>query len=213
MNFINYTYMSILLICFLTGLAYITFLQKPIKMIFIYVLVTLITESLGYYYLYIHPDSKINGLIYSYYRPIAYCVLSLFFSKIIHDKTISNIILFLIPCLLSVSIYFIFIGTTGKTNFQFGLLFKGLLVCYSVFYFKQLLKSEEEINSNPNFWIITGILFFNAGFFFLSGFVNYISQKDLELARKLYSINHIINIFYYSLITYGFICQRRLARS
>lgn len=83
----------------------------------------------------------------------------------------------------------------------------------SLVYFKQLLDSDVNVVKNPNFWIVTGILFFNAGFFFLSGFVSYLSQKDLELARKLFSINHLLNIIYYSLVAYGFICQRRLAKS
>lgn len=86
-------------------------------------------------------------------------------------------------------------------------------ILFSVLFFKQLLLSNDDIIDKPDFWYVTGILFFNAGFFFLSGFINFISEKDSNLASKLYSINHILNIIYYSLITYGFICQRRLAKS
>lgn len=116
-----------------------------------------------------------------------------------------------IPFIVSVMIGLIYWkGISVHKLFLINVFF---FVLYAIVYLSQLLRSDENVLANPHFWVVTGILFFHAGFFFLSGFVNYISQKDLELARKLYSINHIINIFYYSLITYGFVCQRRLARS
>lgn len=213
MNPINYIYMSILSICLLVGLAFQKSLKLPNKIVLCYILFTLFTEYIGFYFLYIKPITKINIQLYSFYRPISFVLLSLFFSKIISNTTISKIILLLIPIIFTLSLYFIYIGKEPKFNTQFGLFSKSFLIIYAILYLKQVLFSDENIYLNPYFWTVTGILFFYTGYFFLSGFINYISSKNLELAQKLFSINHLLNIIYYSLVTYGFICQRRLARS
>ena len=178
-----------------------------------YVLITFLVEYIGFYLLYINPIEKIHFHLYVFYRPIGFLVLSLFFSKIVSNPAVSKLILFLIPVILLASLYFMLMGKDSKFHSQFGLVSKFLLVIYSILYLKQILNSEESIFSYPYFWTVTGILTFYAGYFFLSGFINYISVQNLELAQKLFNINHFLNIIYYSLITYGFICQRRLAKS
>lgn len=207
----NYIYLSILSVCFLTGLACYKSFHSPSNIILAYVIITFFTEMVGHYSLYLSPEKKINALLYNIYLPIGYLLLSLFFSKIIEKKMISKVILAFIPIVVAIIIF------KSNTLFRFYpqlyLFSKATLIVYSIAYFHQILAEENDIYSNPHFWTVTGILFFYTGYFFLSGFIIYISQKDLELASKLFTINHLLNIIYYSLVTYGFICQRRLARS
>ena len=202
--------MSILSICFLTGLMYYKYLKMSIRIFLVYVIISFIVEWLGVYSLYISQYKKINFEVYYLYTTLNFVIISTYFYQIINRQRFKLIILWIIPFTVLVMIGLIY----WKEILVHKLLLINVFffVLYAILYFSQLLRSNENVLASPHFWIVTGILFFHAGFFFLSGFINYISSKDLELAKKLFSINHILNIIYYSLVTYGFICQRRLAR-
>lgn len=212
MDLVTIIYISILLLSLLVGLVSIRFLDTASKIVVLYLIASVITETIGYHSLYFL-NKKVNHILFIIYRPLAFIIWSLFFLNTIRDKKVKFFIrsaIFLLPLLCL--IFFIF-DKTPIHNTQIGLLLKGALVIYSIVYFNEILHFEENISSNPYFWFVTGVLFFNAVFFFLSAFNTYISSKNLELARKLFVINPLLNIIYYSLITYGFVCQRRLARS
>ena len=177
----------------------------------IYIIITIIIEIIGYYSLYFSADKKINALLYNLGLPLGYSLLSIFLSLIINDKRISRLILILIPIILMIIIFNS--SSIMKMNFQLFLIFKAFLIIYSIIYLKETLNYEISIYTNPYFWCVTGILFFYTCSFFLSGLINFISSKNLDLAKKLYTITPLLGIIYYSLVTYGFICQRRLARS
>lgn len=213
MNLVNYIYMSILSLCFLTGLIYFKSFILPIKVIFLYVTISFVVEILGFYSLYLSPEKKVNTILYSIYAPISLLILSFFFYIIIDNVQIKKVILCLGLLFGLIQVLYIYINLNIGYNFR---VFMGAIIilsAYSIIFFRQLLNAEASFFENPNFWIVTGILFFYTGYFFLSGFINYISTKDPILARKLFTINHLLNIIYYSLITYGFICQRKLAKS
>ena len=203
--------MSILSICFLTGLTTLHTLKMPLKVIFGYVLISFVTECIGFYLL--HIIGKNSQYLYSYYRPVSFSILSIFFFYILNNQNIKKIIPLIAILVLLFSLYFIWIGKSFEFNSQFGLLSKLILAIYAIIYLRQILNFDNKIFSNPYFWTVTGILFFYSCFFLLSGLIYYISSKDDELAKRLYSINHILNIIYYSLVTYGFICQKRLTKS
>ncbi|RDB03665.1 hypothetical protein DVG78_22415 [Runella aurantiaca] len=186
--------------------------RVPTKIMYLYVVLTFVTETLGYYSLYISAEKKVNFLLYNIYAPLSFSILSIFFYKIIENENIKKILFILTPLAVLISIYFVFGSSNSKLNYRILLFSMVILSMYCIIFFKQTLNTEENFFSNPHFWIVTGILFFYAGFFFLSGFINYISSKDIILARKLHTINHLLNIVYYSLVTFGFICQRRLMK-
>lgn len=183
----------------------------PIKFISIYVIICFITELVGFYTLINSNGKQVNINIYKLYSFVEYVLIGTYFFLIIDSKKVKNgiIIWFITAIFLQILIIIFNLLPFHKAY----LISISLKIIYAIIFHKQLLDTEESILSNPNFWIVTGILFFNAGFFFLSGFIMYISSKNLELASKLFSINHLLNIIYYSLVAYGFICQRRLAKS
>lgn len=213
MNPLNYIYLSILSISCLIGLISYFHLSKSIKIVFIYVVLTLIVELIGYYSLYFSSERKVNVYLYNVYIPVGFSLLGLFFCSIMKTQFIKRIIFLIIPIIVSVNIFFIIQSSKPELNRGLFLYLKGLLIIYSIIYLRQIINSEESISSNSNFWVVTGIIFFYSGYFFLSGFIGYISKKNLQLAQKLFILNPLLNIIYYSLVTYGFICQRRLARS
>lgn len=197
--------------CTLIGLLCLSAFKKPHRIFLVYIVLTFIVEWIGAYNLYLSQNRHIDFNIYYVYIVLNFIFISIYFSRIIQNNWFKMIALWIIPFIVIIMIGLIYWKEISVHKlFLINVFF---FVLYSIVFLFQLLRSDEDVLANPHFWIVTGILFFHSGFFFLSGFVNYISQNDLELARKLYSINHVLNIIYYSLITYGFICQRRLARS
>lgn len=205
--------MATLSICFLTGIIHFNLFPKSLKICFYYVLITFFVEWYGVYSLYISSEKKVATSVYSIYVPLSFLILSIFFVEIINNQTLKRIITILVPIIAPLTFYFMYYGNPTMINFKIYLIVNFLLCLYAISYFKEFLETQSEFYSNPYFWIVAGILFFNAGFFFLSGFINHISEKDTILARKLFRFNHLLNIIYYSFITYSFICQRRLAKS
>ena len=210
----NYSYMCTLTVCFFLGTCFFYFLNKDTKIIWLLVFVTFVVEWLGFYNKHIADEHLIKPILYQLFSPVEALLFCAYFVKILKTKSFINIVYILV--FIAIIIFTLDLLKNrfiSLQNFKYYLLPIIFYVLFSILYLKELLDSSLDINSNPNFWIVTGILFFYSGFFFLSGFINFIAEKDLPLAKKLYSINHILNIIYYSLITYGFICQRRLAKS
>ncbi|AEI49253.1 hypothetical protein Runsl_2865 [Runella slithyformis DSM 19594] len=203
--------MSVLLTCFLIGLIFLPYFKTPTKLVLIYITISFFNECLGYYSLYYSAEKKVRVLEHNLYLCIYFIILTLYFSNII-IYTKKRIAFIASICTFFLS-FFYSIQTINQTfHYQQFIILALSFAFYSLIYFKQLLETEEAILENPNFWIVTGILFFHGGYFFLSGFISFIASNDLELARKLFKINNILNIIYYSLIIYGFLCQRRLMK-
>lgn len=210
MSIINSIYMAILSLCTLIGLLFLPNFKNSHRVFLGYVAVTFIVEWIGAYNLYISQNRHIDFNIYYIYTVLNFILIIIYFSQIIHNKWIKIITMWIMPMVVVIMIGLIYwMGISVHKLFLINVFF---FVLYAIVYLAQLLRSDGNILLNPHFWIVTGLLFFHAGFFFLSGFINYLSQKDIKLATQLYSINHVLNIIYYSLITYGFVCQRRLAR-
>ncbi len=213
MNYINYLYMAVLSISFIIGSKNYFTLTKIQKSILYFVILSFFTEWIGFYYLYLSDIKKVNTVVYYLFSPLEFFFISTFFAGLIISKIIKKIILILIPI---VGVIFLYFGLPSKSdlmaNFNLFMISNFLFASYSIIYLKQLLEKEIIFFNEPTFWIVLGILFFETGFFFLSGFIKYIGIQNINLARKLFSLNHILNIIYYSLITYGFICQARLAK-
>lgn len=213
MNILQF-YLAILLVCFTVGLLNYKHLNNSTKYIFYFVLLAVITESVGYYSLYMSSEKKVNTFVFYLYRPFEFLFISMFFYINFKGRLTKNLIIFLIPLVV---IFYLIFGIPSKldliSNYKLYLFSFFCFCLFSILYFKQILDTELELILNSGFWITTGILIFYSGSFFLSGFINFLAKSNLELARKVFSINHVLNIFFYSLVTYGFICQRRLARS
>lgn len=207
-------YLGVLSVCFLVGTLFFYKLNSETKIIYLLVLFSLVVEFLGFYNKNLSVEKKIIPIIHQIYSPMEAVLIGLYFYRIFEKSYLKKLVFSLTIVALIILGYDLYLNNSASLqNFKFYLLPMAFFAIFSILYLRQLLNSNLDLLNNPHFWIVTGILFFNTSFFFLSGFINYIRDRDLDLAKKLYSINHIINIFYYSLITYGFICQRNLMKS
>jgi hypothetical protein len=212
-NKIHLFYLAILTIAAIIGLSFVFRKEYKIKTkIFpIYIIFTWVIEIVGFYTRVILKKYQLNIKIYDFYTISEILFIGLFFYFMIDKQGQKKIILF--------SSLFLFISTViiilNNLFSQHQVFILGIFIysIYSLLFLKQLLNLEINLFIQPSFWYVVGFLFFNISFFFLTGLITFVYKRDSDLASKLYSINHVINIIYYSIVTYGFLCQRRLARS
>jgi hypothetical protein len=176
------------------------------KFVLFLVFIAFFTESLGTYIVYIL--TKKASVLYNIF---AFIELFLFSAYYYEDNTLfqKHKVIFLgtFSVIALTYGYIIFQkGFVPMTYYAFGQL--AYVIC-SLFGLYKLLNFDFESNllTKPEFWINIGVLLFFSGVFFLYTIIVYVSKNDLDLAQKLFSINHILSIVYYSLLSVGLICQ------
>ncbi len=87
-----------------------------------------------------------------------------------------------------------------------------LIIWYLYHYFRQLLKTEEEIIlvKYPMFWISTGLLFFFLGFFFYLSAFDFIAYQSIKTHAYLYKIiRFTLIIQMYAFFSISFIWKQK----
>lgn len=210
-----FIYLGVLYIVFFITLFYWkSLINSDFQFLFWLIILTTCVESTGIYHLKIL--GKGHPWVYKVYQLFEYPLICLYFFTILKNGTIRK----LIYVSMAVSTLYIVILLIYPDRYEFLNRYKFLLIAFfiviwSVSYFKSLLNIEIVLNikKDPHFYINTGFLLFFGGSFFLMGLIFYIKERDINLARNLYSINHVLNIFYYSLLAYGFICHSKSMKS
>ncbi|MFD0752037.1 hypothetical protein ACFQZS_17920 [Mucilaginibacter calamicampi] len=85
-----------------------------------------------------------------------------------------------------------------------------LLVVYSLYYYYVLLKSEEyaDLKSLPEFWWVTGTLFFFFGTTAFNLFYTYLLKSYTGNKLYLFYIRDLLIVILYGCWSYAFICKR-----
>ncbi len=208
------SYIIILYLSLILSLYYIRDKRSNFFFIQILLFITVIVESIGYFYLKLY--NKAAVIPYLLFQPLEYICIVLYFNKIIFSKRVKKIIRSTIPFTSIIYFAIYFISYQYNLSKYSGFLFISVTVsAICLLYFYQLLNREidKKLQSNPHFFIATGILLFHTCSFMVMGLVNYIYTRNQELARRVFSINHILNIIYYSLITYAFYIQWKSTKS
>tara|TARA_R110002124_G_scaffold283339_1_gene459237 strand:- start:21 stop:656 length:636 start_codon:yes stop_codon:yes gene_type:complete len=206
-----YLHLSALSICFAVALYYRKALNGDLKPIFWLLILSVITEAIGAYYL-LMGERVVNNKIFHIYQPLEYIALALFFINVVENHKFKQIIRISIPIVTLAhilnSVYFQNLNQPPSNGF----LLTSFFVCIwsMLFYYSILtIETEKKIWRNSNFIMGTGILFFYAGAFFVMGLIQIVSQYDIALGKRLFNINHVLNILMYSLFTYGIICKAK----
>lgn len=209
-----YIYLFFLLNCFVVGLFLRKALPLKLKILLWLVLLTLIVEGVGTYYLKILGTTA--SIVYRIYQPMEYTLIAVYFFHITRFSRQKTIILISVPIIVILNTINIFVETGSRLFGTYTFLLAAILLSmWSISYFYQLTQESEIKNPahSPDFWTCTGILFFYAGTFFLMGFINYIYGNNPKLAQELYIVNHLLNCILYGMITYGFVCQAKFQKS
>ncbi len=90
-----------------------------------------------------------------------------------------------------------------------------LTIIFCVYFFYELFRIPHSIKlkTHPGFWIVTGLLFFNACTLPFIGLSNYIYQFSPVLINNFQRILSILNVLLYLLFTIAFLCRISFQRS
>lgn len=94
--------------------------------------------------------------------------------------------------------------SVNYTGFLLGNLFVTSLIVLYLYYILQ-----KNLDLNGYFIIMVGALFYYCGGFLLIGMIKIIATIDSNAARELYSINAVLNIFFYGFVLWGLIRKDR----
>lgn len=211
----GYTYLLVLTFCLGVALSQRGYLDGNFRWLFWLVVVTWVVDVAGT----LLRNAINNHPLYHAFQPVEYGLFAMYFFYTLRQPVVRELIQFSIALMVVFSIVnALFYQSIWSQNSYSFMLEAALLLVWSVLYFFQLYTkfTPQKLWELPEFWVSTGILFFYAGSFFQMGIHRYIIQVDKELAKQLFVINHLLNIFLYSLITVGFLCkasQKKLSSS
>lgn len=87
-----------------------------------------------------------------------------------------------------------------------------IVVGFSILYMYELISVETNLEQNilsqPMFWISAGLLFFYSGEFAYMSFFNYLNKLDVALSERLFDIVLILGFLMYILFAIGFSCHK-----
>lgn len=202
----HFIYTLILFFCLVYGLVIVQKLNFPLKIIVVYVLASVVAEAIGFYTLHIHDYPTINALNYNIYTLAEIAFLGIYFYQILVNRRVKQFNL-----LISSTLFLINLAQTiqgeyylDESNAKMYLIIGGYHILLSLIYFIQIVQQNEPDLFKPEFWVCTGLLFFYAGGFLLTGLIDYLVQTDKTLARQVFTLNHLLNIVLYSMIGYAF---------
>ncbi|GAB2777526.1 hypothetical protein GCM10027275_20790 [Rhabdobacter roseus] len=210
-----YTYLTVLTLSMGVGLYYHKYLRGPFRFLIIALCLAWVVEMIGLYHML--SLKRNNLLLFQIYAPLEYIFMGAYFYHTLRKERLRKAVLvsvvgYVLFCIVNIGVL---LSLRPNNSYSFMLL-AILLAFWAASYFYESYQNETlygEIWRDPHIWICTGVLFYYAGTFFLMALIQQLAQSNLELASRLYVINHILNIVLYSMFTVGFICKVRAKKS
>lgn len=177
-----------------------------LKIFSFYLLVTLFVELLGRY---IRINNGNNHLLYSIHTSLGIIFFSFFYQRISHSSLLKTIIrwfMILYPIIVTINIFFIQgIYRFHTYTYTIGCIF---IVFLCLNYFKNLIQksSDNDIITNPMFWISTALLFFFSVDIIFTTAINNLWKNYKSLAQTATLVVYYLNYIMYLIFTLAFIC-------
>ncbi len=185
-----------ILIPLLLSLNYIRTFNLSLKVLFIYILLSILVEILtGYLSI-----NNINNLFIYYYFSflefvlfviIYFHILNIYRKKMLMWCIIS---IFGLICLID----FLLLGGDNKMNELSRNVESVSLITLSIFYFNSLIKNSDGQNllQQFSFWFNSSIIIYFSGSFFIFLFSNYMLDESPDTFFAIYAIHSIFNIIF-----------------
>ncbi len=151
--------------------------------------------------------SKTTTFFFSSFFTIAeYCFFSAYIYFNYKSKIFKKILIAGSFIFLAIAAYNLFFDTTHRFDSLTTSVESILMICYSIFYFYEELKTPENtfIYSTKTFWIIIAILLYLAGTFILFVSTAYMTAEEQS---GYWPINNIANILKNILLSVAFILK------
>jgi hypothetical protein len=179
--------------------------------LFLLLLISILIETSVQYLVYFKQN---HFILYHFFTPVEYCLLSLYCYRTTQLKTVQRVIL------ISIILFFILAVFTinDDTLLNFPSVTNGieslmLIVLSTIILLNIEPITKVHIYAIPEFWIALSILIYFTGTFFFNGAYNFLKNSNSVNIKDLFTIiNTIFNCLFYLLLSYGLICYYRFKK-
>lgn len=145
----------------------------------------------------------------SFYRFVELILLGLFFRRILHNKAVKKIALYLI-CLLPIG--FLILTVVNPTYIRVVNII--VLSSFCLMFFSEMLKhmTIERPTADPVFWAVAALLLYFSGSLFLFLIFKPLSNLHVNSAMISYAFHNVLNIVKYAIIGYAFWLSHNISK-
>jgi hypothetical protein len=166
-----------------------------------------LTEFLS---LYIHYSLKQdNYLVYHLFAYSSYVALSLFFYRTFRASSLKKAVLILIPIYFSLSLLYTLLWEPITVYNSLAFMTEHfLMIIWCFAFYRAILDYSEPYRpeKDRSFWIITGLLFYFVGNFFILSSYNYIWKHRPDILSNMYYAGYVFDyLLYITIILTGLI--------
>lgn len=176
--------------------------EKAIWIIFIYIFYSFSTDLILFYWDQIGElPETVNRNLSSLFTVVEFVCFGLFFYFTLKRKNLRNLVLsgiVIIASFLIANIFFQFIKFENLDSIPITVQGLFIMPLALVYYFEQIKNPDALfIYGTPNFWIVTGILIYLAGTFFIFILSENLTEKELDYYWPInYFFNTIKNLMF-----------------
>jgi hypothetical protein len=202
-------YLIVLLISFLCSLVSFR-LHYPfyLKIFSIFLGITVITEIIANFLLPLFNISS-NYPVYNIFILIQFLFLLFYFRLLIKSHFFKKVI-FLLVFLYPVFWIITSLALYNLDHWNSYALMVGdlIIIIFTSRWLFEFFTGNEliSLSKHSEFWIAIGILLYSSCELPITGMVNFL-VKDIDLARRLFTILQILNIIMYLIFIYAYLCQ------
>lgn len=147
------------------------------------------------------------------YIPSEYCIFTLFYSLYVKNKYLKVVMTTSIPIYLVIALFLAFKFYAFKNYpsmiYNIGCFLS--IIWITLIMFNIELIENIAITKIPVFWIFSGLLIFYSGVYFFNAGYSFLLLNNPEAAYETRQyINLGLNIIFYTILTYAFICSAKM---
>lgn len=187
----------------LIGVIRLRHLSVAARCVFALMIVAMVTDNISYFFRNQHFNTAYFLRIYTI---LEFILLSFFFIYIVNLKSLKVGMKVMIVLFTAVAIFdALFQGIMSMDSISIAVE-SIVFILYSIIAFFLLMKDTTYLNilSASRFWMITAIILYFSGNLFLFVFSNHLLLHTPDSFNKLWAINSVLSILFYSLIAIGF---------
>ncbi len=157
----------------------------------------LATLLVDVYAAYLLSHDTNNNYLYHILIPIQYVLLSLMFYKELSAPIVRKSILSTLPIFIFAVV---FITLRLQSIIEYSsytrVLKNVLLACWCLLYYREVFLGLRinRLETEPMFWISTGLFFYSLGNVFVDGLMNYLLEQSRGWAKPIYYVNIFLGI-------------------
>lgn len=135
---------------------------------------------------------------------------SLFFSRILKDAKNKRIIKITFVATFSIAVYILYNNSNNQPNFHVAAILNICKTVYCILFYLNLFKkiSDQNILTQPSFWVVSGVIFYSSLSLPFYGLNNYIRlQFSPLISYNIFSISNMLIIIMYLFFIKAYLCK------